>query len=211
MAPAGGTPQARDPNLAPRSDSSTQGPARHLGSVGGARRGRQTRPGGALGIVSVFSRSPGQGPARRARNCIRGSGTNPRWTGRHPVRHGEPGAELWGSLGVACGNPSASPGSASAGRVPTDPSPWVQGSLAKSAAAPVTAHEGQGGRTAPRRGGRFIKQPVTDAGLTAAPGRPARVLCQPHGHSFGGTQRCATHPRAQRGMGTGTGSLLGHG
>ncbi|XP_030190913.1 collagen alpha-1(I) chain-like [Lynx canadensis] len=29
----------------------------------------------------------------------------------------------------------------SAGRVPTDPSPWVQGSLAKSAAAPVTAHE----------------------------------------------------------------------
>ena len=200
------------PPSRPGATAARRAPPPPGGRGGGGGPGRATDPARrSTRHVSVFSRSPGQGPVRRGRNCIRGSGTNPRWTGRYPVRHGEPGAELWGSLGVACGSLSASPGSTSAGRVPTDPSPWVQGSLAKSAAAPVTAHEGQGGRTALWRGGRFIKQPVTDAGLTAAPGRPGRVLCQPHRHSFGGTQPCATHPRAQRGMGTGTGSLLGHG
>lgn len=57
VAPAGGTPQARDPNLTPRSDSSTQGPARHLGSVGGggARQGDRPGPAEHSACVSVLS------------------------------------------------------------------------------------------------------------------------------------------------------------
>lgn len=84
VAPAGGTPQARDPNLTPRSDSSTQGPARHLGSVAGGQAGATDPARRSTRHVSVFSRSPGQGPARRAGKLHPGKRDQPQRDGTIP-------------------------------------------------------------------------------------------------------------------------------